>query len=102
MRHASAQVRFHTCTTCHPSALANMANPTLAAASWQPGQYHAVQAVPPTACNDCHAVSLPATGAFDHSALASGADTRDCSDCHAFPGTGTPTTPNWLGARNPG
>ena len=103
MRHTSAQMTFQTCTTCHPSALANAANPTLAAESWQPGHYHAVLSVQPTACNDCHAVSAPTAtfAAFDHSAFSGIAGTRDCSDCHPFPGTGTATTPNWLGAINP-
>ena len=102
MQHASAQVTFHTCTTCHPSALANATSPTIAAESWKPGIYHAVLATQPTACNDCHAVSLPAAtlATFDHSASTSDG-TWDCGDCHSFPGTGTPTTPNWLGGTYP-
>jgi hypothetical protein len=59
MRHTSAQVTFQTCTTCHPSALANAADPAVAAESWRPGYYHAVLPVPPGACVDCHAVSVP-------------------------------------------
>ena len=103
MRHTSAQMTFQSCTTCHPSALANAANPTLAAESWQPGHYHTVLAVQPTACNDCHTISVPAASlaTFDHSAFTNVAGNRDCSDCHTFPGTGTTTTPNWLGATNP-
>jgi hypothetical protein len=103
MRHTSAQMTFHTCTTCHPSALANAINPTLAAESWRPGQYHAVLTVQPTGCNDCHSESVPTASiaAFDHSALTSPGGGRDCGGCHAFPGTGTTTTPNWLGAANP-
>jgi len=103
MRHTSAQLTFQTCTTCHPSALANAANPTPAAESWKPGHYHAVLPVQPTACNDCHAVSAPAAtfSAFDHSAFTGTAGSRDCSDCHTFPGTGSTTTPNWLGGIQP-
>ena len=102
MQHTSAQLTFHTCTTCHPAAAANATSPTLAAASWRPAQYHAVLSVQPAACNDCHGVSVPAasTAAFDHSTLANPANSRDCGDCHTFPGTGTATTPNWLGATN--
>jgi hypothetical protein len=95
MRHTSVQMAFQTCTACHPSALANATTSTIAADSWKPGQYHAVPSVQPTACNDCHTVSAPAT----HSTVTS--DTLDCSDCHPFPGTGTSTAPNWLGAKNP-
>lgn len=103
MRHTSAQLTFHTCTTCHPSALANATSGEIAAESWKPGYYHAVLATQPTLCSDCHAVSLPTAtpGAFDHGALTADAGTRDCGDCHAFPGTGTLATPNWLGATNP-
>jgi hypothetical protein len=103
MRHTSAQVTFQTCTTCHPSALANASNPTPEAASWKPGQYHAVLSAQPTACNDCHGVSIPAASlaAFDHGSLTTTSKDRDCGDCHDFPGTGTTATPNWLGAANP-
>jgi hypothetical protein len=104
MKHTSLQLTFQTCTTCHATALANAA--TIAAESWKPGRYHGVLATQPTACNDCHTVSLPPTDAlsspvFDHGALGRGTDRRDCGDCHTFPGTGTPTAPNWLGATVP-
>ncbi len=97
MRHLSAQVTFHTCTTCHPSALANATSATLAAESWKPGYFHTVLARQPTACNDCHAPSIPSAtlAAFDHGSLAS--RPRDCGECHVFPGTGTPAKPNWRG-----
>jgi hypothetical protein len=103
MQHTSAQLTFHTCTTCHPSALANATSGEIAAESWRPGYYHAVLATQPTLCNDCHAVSLPTatSGAFDHGALTADAGTRDCGECHTFPGTGTLAAPNWLGAANP-
>lgn len=35
--------------------------------------------------------------AFDHSAL-SGTSAQDCSSCHTWPGTGTASAANWLGA----
>lgn len=96
MRHLSAQVPFHACTTCHASALAASVNPmtapTGAAESWKPGRYHAVLPAQPTACNDCHAVSAPAS----HSTITDPADGRDCSECHTFPGTGTMAEPNWM------
>lgn len=91
MRHTSAQVPFHNCIACHPSARAAMATPIVAAESWKPGVYHAVVPTQPFACNDCHAVSAPA----GHDELAAG---RDCGACHSFPGTGSDTAPNWRGA----
>jgi hypothetical protein len=54
MKHTSAQLSFQTCTTCHPSALANAVNPTIAPETWKTGQYHAVLSVQPTECSDCH------------------------------------------------
>ena len=103
MRHTSTQLTFQNCTSCHLSALANKANLTVAAESWKPGYYHAVLSAQPTACNDCHSVSVPtaASAGFDHTAVTGGQSSRDCSDCHHFPGTGTLATPNWLGATNP-
>jgi hypothetical protein len=100
MRHASPQVTFQTCTTCHPSALASATNPTPAAEDWKPGYYHAVLPAQPAACNDCHLVSVPPVTlvAFDHSGVTGDVGSPDCADCHAFPGTGTAATPNWLGA----
>jgi hypothetical protein len=98
MRHTSAQMPFHTCQPCHASALARATtSTTLASDSWRPGQYHAVLSVQPTRCNDCHASSAPAT----HGSIAALGDARDCSDCHLFPGTGTRTAPDWLGATTP-
>jgi hypothetical protein len=35
--------------------------------------------------------------AQDHSTFTSASGTEDCSTCHSWPGTGTPSTPNWLG-----
>jgi hypothetical protein len=100
MRHTSAQVTLQTCTTCHPSALANADSPTVAAESWKPGLYHVALSVQPTACMDCHAVSVPSPegSMVDHRTFSGDAGSRDCGDCHAFPGTGTVTSPNWSGA----
>jgi hypothetical protein len=91
MQHLSAQMPFHTCPTCHPSALASAANPTFAAESWKPGRYHAVLPAQPTACADCHAVSAPTS----HSAIADPSYAQDCGECHTFPGSGTLAAPNW-------
>jgi len=41
------------------------------------------------------AVSFPG---FDHSAFTNASGSQDCSSCHSWPGTGSSTAPNWLGA----
>ncbi len=50
-------------------------------------------------CSDCHMNVRPGTSftAQDHSAFTDAAGTQDCSTCHGWPGTGTPSAPNWLG-----
>lgn len=51
-------------------------------------------------CSNCHMNVKPGptyTGQ-DHSMFTSTPGTTDCSSCHSFPGTGTPTAPNWRGA----
>jgi hypothetical protein len=54
MKHTSAEVTIQSCPTCHPAAVANAATSPVAAASWQPGQYHSSLSVAPTTCADCH------------------------------------------------
>ena len=51
-------------------------------------------------CSSCHMNVKPGPGypAFNHGALSATSGTQDCSSCHSWPGTGTPTAPNWLGA----
>jgi hypothetical protein len=51
-------------------------------------------------CSDCH-MNVKPTSVFtaqDHSTFTSDAGSQDCSGCHTWPGTGTASTPNWLGA----
>lgn len=50
-------------------------------------------------CSNCHMNLRPGTSytEMDHSAYTA-TSTTDCSGCHAWPGTGTSTAPNWLGA----
>jgi hypothetical protein len=50
-------------------------------------------------CSHCH-LNVKPRAAFtrhDHSTYADQAGTEDCSVCHGWPGTGTPSSPNWLG-----
>lgn len=50
-------------------------------------------------CSNCHLSEKPGTAytTFDHSGVTA-TSTQDCSFCHSFPGTGTASAPNWLGA----
>jgi len=51
-------------------------------------------------CSNCHINVKPGATftAFNHSAFTSASGSQDCSSCHSWPGTGTPASPNWLGA----
>ena len=51
-------------------------------------------------CSTCHLNVKPGPGypGQDHSAFTAAAGTQDCSSCHAWPGTGTSSAPNWQGA----
>ncbi len=51
-------------------------------------------------CSSCHMNVKPGATftAFDHSSFSATSGTQDCSACHSWPGTGTPSSPNWLGA----
>jgi hypothetical protein len=51
-------------------------------------------------CSNCHMNVVPGSSftGHDHSGLSDVSGTQDCSACHSFPGTGTVTSPNWLGA----
>ena len=51
-------------------------------------------------CSNCHMNVKPGLSftLFDHSAFTANSGTQDCNSCHMWPGTGTPTAANWLGA----
>jgi len=51
-------------------------------------------------CSNCHMNVKPGATftTFNHSAYTATSGTPDCSSCHSWPGTGTATSPNWLGA----
>ena len=51
-------------------------------------------------CSDCHMNVKPSSGfpGYDHTGLSATSGTQDCNSCHSWPGTGAPSSPNWLGA----
>ena len=50
-------------------------------------------------CSNCHVNVKPVAAGFstDHSGFTA-TSAQDCNTCHAWPGTGTASAPNWLGA----
>ncbi len=100
MSHASTQMKFQSCQTCHVSAFAN-ASQQVSETLWNPGELHSSMGTQPAACIDCHKVSQPkqATASnfayaftlggsssnsaqwMNHSSAQLGG--RDCVACHA-------------------
>jgi hypothetical protein len=103
MKHASKQLTFQTCQTCHPSAVGARALLPATADLWQTGAFHGAVTSQPTACLECHLVSQPGANLPTQSnwsyALAAGATATnsaqwmnhgsslvagmDCAACHA-------------------
>ncbi|HET6410698.1 MAG TPA: hypothetical protein VFG53_01475 [Anaeromyxobacter sp.] len=104
--HADVNVGAFDCAVCHtqagPSTVAGIQGK-----EWAQASFHtSFSAVTPLTmngttgrCSDCHMNVKPGATftAQDHSAFTSVAGTQDCSACHAWPGTGTASAPNWLG-----
>jgi hypothetical protein len=101
MSHRSALVTVQRCDACHATALAKSTRTPVAATLWQIGAYHASVTTQPTACLDCHSLSVPATptqssavyvlasggtatnGVQWMSHAATGVVGVDCAACHA-------------------
>jgi cytochrome c551/c552 len=101
MRHASGQITFQACQTCHSTALSKAKTTPIAATLWSGGAYHASLASQPLACLDCHSITKPSASTQSSFAytLAMGSTTtnqaqwmnhsstavagKDCVVCHA-------------------
>jgi len=104
--HADLNVSTRDCRVCHTQAgLSSM--PALQGKEWAQATFHAAftTASPLVLngttgrCSNCHFNVKPAATftQFDHTGITpTGAS--DCSACHSYPGTGTTSAPNWLGA----
>ena len=105
--HADINVSGVDCKVCHTQKGVAASGPAVGA-EWAQATFHAqfTAANPlkltPTAgrCSDCHINEKP-TAAFavwDHSAFTKISGSQDCASCHSYPGTGSSSAPNWLGA----
>ena len=103
MSHASTQLTFQACASCHAAALAGSAATPSLAAAWKPGAFHASLPSQPTGCIDCHSVSEPrpnasTQGSWTYTLAAGGTGSNggqwmnhgadavvalDCGACHA-------------------
>ncbi len=105
--HQDLNVTGHDCGFCHtqvgPSTVAGIQGREWAQAamhaSFGAGQPLVTNGTT-ARCSDCHLGLAPASTfvAFDHAGLTDASGSTDCSACHAWPGTGTAASPNWLGA----
>jgi hypothetical protein len=107
MRHRSSRLTAQECQTCHPQALGKASARPSEAALWRPGVLHAALATQPSACNDCHSVTAPAsrTQSSETYSFSKGGTTtnsaqwmshsasvvagKDCVLCHAADATKT-------------
>ncbi len=96
--HSDINVTNHDCNFCHTQVGPGSGR------EWAEATFHArfttssplVINTTTGRCSHCHANETPtaAFSGFDHTTIG----TTDCSSCHSFPGSGTTTSPNWLGA----
>ena len=105
--HEDLNVSSHDCTFCHTQKGVSTAA-GVQGKEWAQASFHAsFNAGKPLVmngttgrCSDCHLNVKPTAGfpLFDHSGFTSAPGSQDCSSCHIWPGTGTASAPNWLGA----
>ncbi len=103
--HADLNVASHDCNFCHTQKGVSTAA-GVQGKEWAQASFHAnFNAGKPlltngtsARCSDCH-LNVKPRAPFnpDHSAFTETSQ-QDCASCHSWPGTGTSTAPNWLGA----
>ena len=104
--HTDVNASARDCNFCHTQAGVSTAA-GIQGQEWAQAKFHVkfTSANPLTMngttgrCSNCHVNVKPGAAftAFDHSAFTS-TSAQDCSSCHSWPGTGTSSSPNWLGA----
>jgi hypothetical protein len=105
--HTDINVSGHDCNFCHTQkGVSTVAG--VQGKEWAQAGFHAnftsanplVMNGTTGRCSNCHMNIKPGATftAFDHSTFSATPGTQDCSSCHSWPGTGTATASNWLGA----
>src|SRR5437870_6718292 len=105
--HTDINVSSHDCNFCHTQkGVSTVAS--VQGREWAQAAFHAnftsanplVMNGTTVRCSNCHMNIKPGATftAFDHSDFSATPGTQDCSSCHSWPGTGTATASNWLGA----
>ncbi len=107
LTHADVNVSSRECGACHTQVGASTAA-GVQGREWAQAAFHKnISAAKPLVmngstgrCSNCHLNVRPgnAYAAQSHGAFTATAGTADCNTCHALPGTGTATAPNWKGA----
>ena len=105
--HDDINVSSRDCTACHVQAGVSTAA-GVAGREWAQASFHgSTSAANPLVlngtsgrCSNCHLNVKPpgSFGGVDHAPFTSAPGSQDCATCHSFPGTGTATSANWLGA----
>ena len=105
--HDDVNVTMHECNFCHAQAGASTVA-GIQGSEWAQASFHvSFSAANPLVfngttgrCSNCHLNVRPPSGftVQDHGSFTSDPGTQDCSSCHSWPGTGSASAPNWLGA----
>ena len=107
MNHVDVNASAHDCGFCHTQ-LGVSTSAGVQGREWAQASFHAsfsanaplVMNATSGRCSNCHMNVRPGSGftLLDHSTFTATQGSEDCSSCHFWPGSGTPTAPNWLGA----
>ncbi|MFO0584349.1 MAG: hypothetical protein U0229_18900 [Anaeromyxobacter sp.] len=108
--HANSNVTTHECSFCHTQAGTSTAA-GIQGKEWAQARFHAsftttapyVKNATTGRCSACHLNERPGAtfAGQDHSTFTNASTTKDCGECHDWPGTGSASAPNWLGAGAP-
>jgi hypothetical protein len=107
--HSDVNVTSHDCNFCHVQVGIADAGTPAAGKEWDQASFHArftggnalVMNGMSGRCSNCHLNLNPGTSvaAQDHTGFTATSAT-DCASCHQWPGTGSPSAPNWHLASN--
>jgi hypothetical protein len=105
--HSDINVSGHDCNFCHTqvgmSSVSGISGKEWAQASFHKnftGASSLTMNGTTGRCSNCHMNVVPGSSftGHDHSGLSNASGTTDCNSCHSTTGTGTASSPNWLGA----